>query len=124
RAVHWPFSALWEFRAGLEFAPTIAFVAIPLVCATLVALAWLRRHGLRGLLVDPVPLIVLVYAVLATLTAYPEWEGTWASARLVAPAAVLAVVVSCGVGAALRRGYAALLSATALITFVIPPLLF
>jgi hypothetical protein len=124
RAVHWPFSGLWEYRSGPEFAATIAFVAVPLVCTVLVALSWIRHHGLRTLLADPVPLVVLLYAWLATLTAYIEWEGTWASARLVAPAVALGVLVSCGIAAPLRRGYAALLSLTAVVVLVIPPLLY
>jgi len=124
RAVHWPFSGLWEYRTGPEFAATIAFVAVPLVCTLLVALTWIQRHGFRGLLADPVPLVVLLYAGLVTLTAYPEWEGTWASARLAAPAVALGILVSCGVGSPMRRGYATLLSLSALVTLVIPPLLY
>jgi hypothetical protein len=124
QAVHWPFSGLWEYRSGPEFAATIAFVAVPLVCTMAVALIWIRRHGLRLLLVDPVPLVVLLYAWLATLTAYIEWEGTWASARLVAPAVALGVLVSCGIAAPLRRSYATLLSLTAVVVLVIPPLLY
>jgi hypothetical protein len=124
RGVHLPFAGLWAQRAGPEFGDMIIFVAIPLVFAALVALAWLRRRGLRALLADPVPLIVLVNAGLLTLTASHEWEGTWASARLVAPILALAVVVACEVAAPLRRSYVALLASTALAILVIPPLLY
>src|SRR5262249_50266796 len=124
RAVHWPFSGLWEYRTGPEFAATIAFVAVPLVCTLLVALTWVRRHGFRGLLADPVPLVVLVFAGLVTLTAYPEWEGTWASARLVAPAVALGVLVSSGVGPPGRRGSATPHTLPALVRLVTPPLLY
>jgi hypothetical protein len=138
--VHVPFAGLWAQRFTPEFGDMIAFVAVPLVAAAVVALACLRRHllsplahepsGLRlralwtRLADDPVPLVVLVSAVLATLTAAHEWEGTWASARLVAPFVVLAVLVACEVAAPLRRTYAALVAATALATLVVPPLLF
>lgn len=122
--VHLPFAGLWAQRFDPEFGQMIAFVAVPLVCAGLVALVWLRRHGLRALLADPLPLIVLVNAALATLTASHEWEGTWGSARLVAPVAALAVIVACGVATPPRRAYAGLLLATATVTFFIPPLLF
>lgn len=124
RGVHLPFAGLWAQRETPEFGHMIVFVAVPLVAAALVALVWMRQRGLRALLVDPVPLVVLVNAVLVTLTAAHEWEGTWASARLVAPFIALAVVVACGVAAPLRRSYATLLAVTALGTLVIPPLLF
>ena len=147
RGVHLPFAGLWAQRATPEFGDMVIFVAVPLVAAALVALIWMwphlrrlwqawqlvgrqRQHPLRALrplrplLADPVPLIVLTNAVLATLTAAHEWEGTWASARLVAPVVVLAVVVACGIAAPLRRSYAALVAVTAVVTLVIPPLLF
>jgi hypothetical protein len=122
--VHLPFSGLWAQRADPEFGDMVVFVAVPLVGAGLVALAWMWRHGLRALLADPVPLVVLLNAALATVTDAHEWEGTWASARLVAPVVVLGVVVACDIVPSLRRSYAVLLGATALATFVIPPLLF
>lgn len=133
RGVHWPFAGLWAQRATSEFGDMVIFVAVPLVAAALVALVWmwqrLRRYqqeplrAVRALALDPVPLIVLSNAALASLTAAHEWEGTWASARLVAPVVVLAVLVACEVAAPLRRSYAALIAATALATLVIPPLL-
>lgn len=124
RGVHLPFAGLWAQRATPEFGQMIVFVAVPLVAAALVALAWVCRRGLRALLADPVPLVVVVNAALVTLTAAHEWEGTWASARLVAPFIALAVIVACEVAAPLRRSYITLLAATALGTLVIPPLLF
>jgi hypothetical protein len=138
--VHPPFAGLWAQRFTSEFGDMIAFVAVPLVAAAIVAIAWMRRHvmsslahephgrRLRALWTrlagDPVPLVILVSAVLATLTAAHEWEGTWASARLVAPFVVLAVVVACEVAAPLRRSYVALVAATAFATLLIPPLLY
>lgn len=151
RGVHLPFAGLWAQRSTPDFGDMVVFVAVPLVAAALVALVWMWPHlrqlwpdvgqlrrrrwprvprslgalrPLRPLLADPVALVVLVNAVLATLTAAHEWEGTWASARLVAPIVVLGVVVACEVAAPLRRSYAALVAATALALLVIPPVLF
>lgn len=135
RGVHLPFAGLWSQRSTQDFGAMVIVVAVPLMAAALVALVWmwprLRQlargnalHAMRALIADPVPLVVLSAAALATLTAAHEWEGTWGSARLVAPVIVLGMVVACEVGPALRRSYAALVAATALATLVIPPLLF
>jgi hypothetical protein len=122
--LRWPFLALWQYRVGPEFALTVAFVAVPLVAAAVIAVLWMRRHGIRALLTDPVPLVVLLYAVLASLTAYAEWEGTWSSSRLVAPVAVLGIVIAAGLAPRLRQAYAALLATTALAVFLIVPMLY
>lgn len=150
RGVHLPFAGLWAQRATVDFGDMVIFVAVPLVAAGGVALVWMwphlrllwqrvqrRQQGpllsprslavltpLKPLLADPVALFVLVNAALATLTASHEWEGTWASARLVAPVIVLGMVVAAELAAPLRRSYAVLVAATALVTLVIPPLLF
>ena len=123
RGVHLPFSGLWAQQSALEFGDMIVFVAVPLVGAGLVALAWMRRHGVRALLADPVPLVVLVNVALATSMDAHEWEGTGGAARLVASGIVLGMVVACGVAPWLRRSYAAVVGATALAIFVLPPLL-
>ena len=124
RGLRWPFLGLWQYRNGPEFALTVAFVAVPLVAAAALAVLWTRRHGIRALLTDPVPLVVLLYAVLASLTAYAEWEGTWSSSRLVAPIAVLGVVIAAGLAPRLRWAYGGLLAMTALATFLIVPVLY
>ncbi|HKS70194.1 MAG TPA: hypothetical protein VJQ45_07225 [Ktedonobacterales bacterium] len=148
RGVHLPFAGLWAQRGTVDFGDMVIFVAIPLVAAAVVALVWMwphlrqlwqrvrRQQGsllsprtlavlkpLTPLLADPVALFVLVNAALATLTAAHEWEGTWASARLVAPVVVLGMVVAAELAAPLRRSYAALVAVTALATLMIPPLL-
>jgi hypothetical protein len=124
RGLRWPFLGLWQYRGGPEFALTVAFVAVPLAAAAALAALWTRRHGIRALLTDPVPLVVLLYAVLASLTAYAEWEGTWSSSRLVAPIAVLGIVIAAGLGPRLRWAYGGLLATTALAVFLIVPALY
>ncbi|MGO8948764.1 MAG: hypothetical protein ACLQUY_14150 [Ktedonobacterales bacterium] len=115
-----PFRGLLQNYGSTNFAATVIFVAIPLVVAFGLALVWIRQHGVRALLSDPVPLIVLVYAFVATLTAYNEWADPWAAGRLVAPAIVLGVLVACGLSPRLRGGYALLLCATLLVLFFVP----
>ncbi len=124
RGLRWPFMALMEHPSGQEFTQTIVFVVVPLLAAALVAVLWVRRNGLRALLREPVPLIVVLYCLLASLTAYAEWEGTWASARLIAPAAILALILAATLAPRVRNTYAALLGATALAMFVIVPVLY
>jgi hypothetical protein len=124
RGLRLPFLGLWEYRGGPEFGVTVAFVAVPLVCTAVVALLWLRRQGTRALLADPVPLVVLVYALFAMLTAKAEWEGPWSSARLIAPIVALGVVVACRIAPLPRYAYAALLCVTVLTPFLVPPVLF
>lgn len=124
RGVTFPFHGLWEYRHGPELGVTVAFVAVPLLFTILIALDWLRLHGLRALLSDPLPLVVLVYCALLTLTAYAEWEGMWASARLVAPAAALGIVIACGGAPALRHSYTTLLVITAFAPLLMLPVLY
>ena len=124
RGVTFPFHGLWEYRHGPEFGVTVLFVAVPLLFTILITLDWLRRHGPRALLSDPLPLVVLVYCVLLTLTAYAEWEGMWASARLVAPAAALGIVIACKGAPALRHSYATLLAVTAFAPLLMLPVLY
>jgi hypothetical protein len=124
RGLRWPFMALLEHPNGDEFTQTILFVVVPLLAAALVAVLWVRRNGLRAISRDPVPLIVVLYCLLASLTAYAEWADTWASARLIAPAAVLALILAATLAPRLRNAYAGLLGATALAMFVIVPVLY
>ncbi len=123
RGVHLPFAGLWAQQSTLEFGDMVVFVAVPMVFAGLVSLAWIGRHGVRALLMDPVPLVVLANMGLATLTDAHEWEGVGGSARLVASGIALGMVVACDIAPSLRRSYAAVVGATALSMVVLPPLL-
>jgi hypothetical protein len=124
RGLRWPFTALLEHPNSPEFALTIIFVVVPLLCAALVAGLWLRRFGLRGLLRDPLPLVIILYSLLASLTAWAEWEGTWSSARLVAPSAILALVLAATLAPRIRNAYAAVLGISAVAVFLIVPVLY
>jgi hypothetical protein len=115
-----PFAGLLQNYGHSSFAPTVLFVAIPLVAAFGIAVSWTAQHGARRLLHDPVPLMTAVYAVLGTLTANTEWFDPFAAGRLVAPAVVLAIIVACDVSPRLRNGYALLLCATVLVLFFVP----
>ena len=115
-----PFRGLLENYGSTNFLPTVVFVALPLVAAFGVALVWIRTHGVRALLRDPVPLMVAVYAILGTVTANTEWADPWAAGRLVAPAVILAVLVACDISPRLRDLYAVLIGATVLVLFFLP----
>jgi len=122
--VTYPFRGLWQYHNGPEFGVEIAFVAVPLLFTIVLSLAWLRRHGVRALLTDPVPLVALVYSLLLTLTAYSEWAGMFNSARLVTPAAGLSLLTACEFAPRLRRSYAAVLGITALAPLLMLPALY
>lgn len=124
RGLRWPFMALLEHPNGPEFTQTILFVVVPLLAAVLVAILWMRRNGLRAILRDPVPLVVVLYCLLVSLTAYAEWADTWASARLIAPAAILALILATSLAPRVRNAFAALLGATALAMFFVVPVLY
>lgn len=122
--VTYPFHGLLQYADGPEFGVTVAFVAVPLLMTLVVSLVWLRRHGVRALLADPVPLVALVYSLLLTLTAYAEWEGMWNSARLVTPAVALGVLIACQIAPRFRHSYVTVLSVTAIAPLLMLPALF
>jgi hypothetical protein len=127
RGLRLPFQALLAHHTSPEFGTTVAFAALPLIVSMIVALIWIRRRGLPALLTDPVPLIVLIYGFLATLSSYSQWGDIWASTRIVAPLAVLGLVVAVTPGGLRPRErivYALFLGATALVLFVAPPVLY
>ncbi len=117
RGLHLPFQALLSHHSNSQFGVTVVFAALPIIVSLLLVLGWIRSHGPRALFADPVPVIALIYGVLATLTAYAEWGDIWASTRIVAPLAVLGILIACGVGPRYRSVYAVLMGATVLVMF-------
>ncbi len=89
-----PFLGLWVARAGPNFWFIVLGVAIPLTCAAAVALLALRRQSARGMMTDPLPLLVFCYALLLSLTYWFQWSDLWGPSRLAAPVVVLAVIVA------------------------------
>jgi hypothetical protein len=122
--LHLPFAALLQHHSDPQFGVMVMFAALPVIISILMVLIWIRRHGLLALLADPLPLIVLIYGVLATLTAYAEWGDIWASTRIVAPLVVLGILVACGVSPRYRTLYAVLMGATVLVMFFASPALY
>lgn len=115
-----PFSGLWQENQRRDFGLIVLTVAIPLILAAAIALLSLWRAGPRGLLQDPLPLIVLLYSLLVSLTGVLQWQDMWAPARLAAPAVVLAVIVVARLPhPTLRASYATLLAMTALAPLIL-----
>lgn len=91
-----PFLGLWEAQLhhGHDLLLLVLFVVLPLLGAVMVALWALRRRTWRGILADPLPLIVLVLTTMLSLTYWFQWADIWGTARLAAPGMVLAVIVT------------------------------
>jgi hypothetical protein len=115
-----PFHGLWDARTRPQFGLIVAFVVIPLVLATVIALAHIWRAGPRHLLVDPVPAIAILYALLLSLTSRILWGDMWTPGRLAALAVVIGVIlVSELPSPSLRASYATLLSITSLVAIMV-----
>lgn len=78
--------------------------------ALVIAVLALRRDGLRSLLRDPVPAMVIAYCLSGSLLSALQWADAWGPGRLVAPGIVLAVLVSAKVTRLPRAVYALLLA--------------
>jgi hypothetical protein len=110
-----PFHGLFEKSANPQFAMILAFVVVPLLLAcgaSLLALGLAQqRSGWRAMLADPVPLLVLLYAVLLSLTSWILWQDMWTPSRLAALPVVLGVLVVAGLPRPqLRTSYATLMA--------------
>lgn len=113
-----PFGALWQQRAGPDAGLIVICVVAPVVGACAISLAALWRHGLRGVLDDPLPLMVLAYCLLVSLTGNLQWYGIWEPTRLAAPGVVLGVLVAARMSASLGSSFATLLAVTSLAPLV------
>ncbi len=96
----------------------LAFVVVPLLvaCATAVLAMWhdYQNGGWRGMLADPVPLFILAYTLLLSLTSWILWQDMWTPSRLAALPVVLGVTVVARLPRPqLRASYATLVAITA-----------
>ncbi|MGH2517755.1 MAG: hypothetical protein ACRDHP_19075, partial [Ktedonobacterales bacterium] len=105
-----PFGGFWQTRGSGDFKLIAATVALPLVIALVIAALALRRNGIRSLLRDPLPAMVIAYCLLASLLSPLQWVDVYGPGRLAAPGIVLAVLVSISVARPLRAAYALLLA--------------
>ncbi|MFI5274983.1 MAG: hypothetical protein ACHQ4H_18285, partial [Ktedonobacterales bacterium] len=83
-----PFHGLFESGMQIESGMMLAFVVAPLVAAcgaSLLAL-WHAHQvdGWQGVLTDPVPLFILAYSLLLSLTSTILWHDMWTPSRLAA----------------------------------------
>jgi hypothetical protein len=89
-----PFWGLWAERAKADFGVIIALVVVPLVLAVVIGVLAVWWRGPRRVLgEDALPLVVIVYTLLLSLTAGVLWQDMWTPGRLASVAVVLAVVV-------------------------------
>ncbi len=120
RLVLIPFQGLWQERFRPDFGLTVLCVVVPLVLAVSIALMAFWEQGPRGLLRDPLPIMVVLYSMLLSFTYWFQWADVRAPSRLAAPALVLALLIAARQRApALRASYATLLAVTALAPLIL-----
>jgi hypothetical protein len=108
-----PFLGLWQKHTNPDFWLIVAFVVIPVLLAVMISLIHIWQSGPRHLLHDPVPLIVILYTLLLSVTSWVLWQDMWTPGRLADVAVVLGVIVVGGLPMpSLRASYATLLSVT------------
>lgn len=114
-----PFHGLLEMRHRVDFGTILALVVVPLVLAcfaSAVALwrAW-RADGWAGVLADPVPLVILAYSLMLSLTSWILWQDMWTPGRLAALAVVLGMLVVAKLpNVSLRASYASIVALSGL----------
>ncbi|MGH2516136.1 MAG: hypothetical protein ACRDHP_10825 [Ktedonobacterales bacterium] len=114
-----PFHGLWQDHLLPEFGMIVAFVAVPVIFASVVCIRaiWQRFQagGWRAALLDPLPIFTLGYALTFSITNGILWGDMWTPGRLAAEAAVLGVVVVAQYGSpSVRSSYGTLLAFTGL----------
>jgi hypothetical protein len=118
--VHIPFAGFWEERKTLDFSVIALGVVLPLVGSIVLAVCDTVRRGWRSLLSDPVPLTVVLYGVLLSLTYWFQWADIWGASRLAAPAVVLGTLVVMRVPwGQWRSAYMTLLGMSAIIPLLV-----
>lgn len=114
-----PFAGFWQTRTSSDFKFIALSVALPLIMAVVVAALTLHQNGIRSLLRDPMPAMVITYCLLGSLLSPLQWVDVYGPGRLLAPGIVLAVPVSTSVTRTLRAAFAILLAVpTVLALFV------
>jgi hypothetical protein len=113
-----PFHGLFDRGPQIEFGMILAFVVVPLLfaCGAAVLALWHDHQnvGWRGQLADPVPLFILAYTLLLSLTSWILWQDMWTPSRLAALPVVLGVTVVARLPRPqLRASYATLVAITA-----------
>lgn len=114
-----PFGGLWQERMVPDAGLMVMCVVAPVVAACAIALVALCRHGFRDLLDDPLPLMVLVYCLLVSLTSHYQWQGMWEPTRLASPGVVLGVLIAARMSPSLGASFATLLAVTSLCPLVL-----
>ncbi len=112
------FAGFWLKPPALDVPLMVAFVAVPVALAFVIAVGSavgaFRRAGPRAIAANPVPLVVAAYAALVSITGLASWVDLWAPARLAAPALLLGLVVASDAPRPLRLTYVGLLALSAL----------
>jgi hypothetical protein len=110
-----PFLGLWQEHTKVDFGLILAFVVTPLALAVMISAIHIWQSGPRHLLYDPVPLIIILYTLLLSVTSWILWQDMWTPGRLAAIAVILGVIAVSGLPMpSLRASYATLLSITGL----------
>ena len=92
-----PFWGLWQDRLKVDFGIIVALVVVPLVLVVVIAVLAVWWRGPRYLVrEDSLPLVLVVYTLLLSLTSGILWQDMWTPGRLAAVAVVLAVIVVAG----------------------------
>jgi hypothetical protein len=89
-----PFSALWQLRHSNQFVLLATCVAVPIVAVAALSILALWRDGPAVFTLDPLPLVVVAYCLLISVTGVINWADVWAAARLAAPAMVVGLLVA------------------------------
>jgi hypothetical protein len=112
-----PFHGLFDHGPQVQFGLILAFVVVPLLvaCGVAALAMWhdARKVGWRGMLADPVPLFILAYTLLLSLTSWILWQDMWTPSRLAALPVVFGVLVAARLPRPqLRASYATLVAIT------------
>ena len=90
-----PFLGLWQARFAPEFVEVIVTGAVPVALGVVMGALALRQMGLRGALLDPAPLMALLYCALSSLMSVIQWVDVWGPARLAGPGIIFGIFAVC-----------------------------